>query len=674
MADTSNRFDILSQAMELTLEGNELENARNLSHSANMASHDHSYMNTTSAPSQMINENIKQSSIDVEQRNVSLNCSQIIGSAAVIATPMINSNPITTTTASLSYSIASTQSTGSIMSCPYPIDGIYRNNNTQYRDSFNPQFQNSYSLQYQNSYNPQFQNSYNQQFQNSYNQQLPSSYYPQSQNNYMRMPMTSHPIFAMQQERVPNFQIHQVPNMLGYQIKDPTYEPQQSATGINQPDPIIPPPMPSRATGSPITYSKVLQSAKPAVRTPGSGGRPPQRRQRTPDDEQAINQLKRPKLSTVQSEVPPLVIEGNLTGFKTYESINAEFDKLVHKDRILRIKPTARGKILMYAKTEDDRKYLFSHYPKNELFNGQSVIREARSYVTYDYSAVLMDVPLSTSVEEIERLLKKSNVPVIGVQRLRNREKQETTSVRIGLPDETTTKNLISEGVKFDMISIRIKEYVPPAPRITQCYRCQGYNHIAVNCHSSLKCLKCGRCHRSADCTYNDFYCVNCGGAHTTVDRSCIARIAEIENRKKDKPNELNIANSMQQRRTPFRRIHSRTSNSPKQPGFWSPSRQNRPNPVMRNNLTANIPQLVSKCQHPTLKEHFENEPDTILSLLILLVFGVTKMKDDENVNELSKAFVKIGNACNLDFNVLKVTEILKRITENMSDETSNDE
>ena len=37
-------------------------------------------------------------------------------------------------------------------------------------------------------------------------------------------------------------------------------------------------------------------------------------------------------------------------------------------------------------------------------------------------------------------------------------------------------------------------------PPVTQCYKCQGFNHVAKDCKSEQKCVRCAGAHKSTEC------------------------------------------------------------------------------------------------------------------------------------------------------------------------------
>lgn len=459
-----------------------------------------------------------------------------------------------------------------------------------------------------------------------------------------------------------------------YRYPDPNYQQQQTSLRFPEPSlapphnnidvPIArPPPQPLRGiTPFQQSFSDALRKE---VRTPGSGGRRAVIRQRQDEDDNT-HEYKKSKTSKERNEEPPLMIEGNLTGYQSYEAINEEFAKYMPTHRIKRINLTMKGQIVVIGKTAEDRIHLLTHYPVKDIFKGQTKIREGKERVDYENSIVLQDIPLGCSNEEISRLLSSADIPAVGIQRMRNKDKQETTSVRIDLPTKEIQRNIKASGIKFDLISVRIKEYEAPTPRITQCYRCQGYNHMAMNCPNSLKCLRCSGPHRSSDCTTTnskDFTCANCSGNHASVSPNCPTRNTEIENQRlrnngSQQRNKI-VASEMDN----IKYSHSRNNDgASKGAGYSTPRHlrlynQRQPNPTptsnqQRNNLTTSLKEIVEKDQ------------DALLGLILLTTLCVSKPPTKETVNSLSKELISISNICNIKLDETKVVSTLNKVAQ----------
>ena len=61
----------------------------------------------------------------------------------------------------------------------------------------------------------------------------------------------------------------------------------------------------------------------------------------------------------------------------------------------------------------------------------------------------------------------------------------------------------------------------------TQCFQCQGFNHIAANCRKDAKCGHCAGPHNSKNCTEDKEKCANCKGGHAAWSSACTVRKAK---------------------------------------------------------------------------------------------------------------------------------------------------
>ena len=75
-----------------------------------------------------------------------------------------------------------------------------------------------------------------------------------------------------------------------------------------------------------------------------------------------------------------------------------------------------------------------------------------------------------------------------------------------------------------------------PPPPVTQCYKCQGFNHVAKDCKSDQKCVRCAGAHKSTECPDKDkeslkLKCSNCDGDHIASFRKCPKFKVQIKSR-----------------------------------------------------------------------------------------------------------------------------------------------
>ena len=114
------------------------------------------------------------------------------------------------------------------------------------------------------------------------------------------------------------------------------------------------------------------------------------------------------------------------------------------------------------------------------------------------YKVVAIGVHQSIGDEEIIQELGKSNVKVNKVQRLKFKG-NPTQKVVVEFDQEQDMKIALFNGIFFGRIRIRCEPF-RPALSITQCYQCQGFNHVAKDCKSQVKCMRCAKPHKSSEC------------------------------------------------------------------------------------------------------------------------------------------------------------------------------
>ena len=141
------------------------------------------------------------------------------------------------------------------------------------------------------------------------------------------------------------------------------------------------------------------------------------------------------------------------------------------------------------------------------------------------YKVVAVGVHQSISDEEIIQEIAKSNVKINRVQRLKFKG-NPTQKVVIEFDQEQDMRIALFNGIYFGRIRIRCEPFRPTPPPVTQCYQCQGFNHVAKDCKSEAKCMRCAKPHKSSECPgkgKESFRpkCINCNGEHVAASREC---------------------------------------------------------------------------------------------------------------------------------------------------------
>ena len=140
------------------------------------------------------------------------------------------------------------------------------------------------------------------------------------------------------------------------------------------------------------------------------------------------------------------------------------------------------------------------------------------------HKVVAIGVHQTISEDDIKTELAKNNVKINKVQRLRFNG-QPTRKVVIQFENEQDMKIALYSGIYFGRIRIRCESY-RTTPQVTQCYKCQGFNHIAKDCKNAQKCVRCAGSHKSTECPDKNkdslkLKCSNCNGEHVASSKEC---------------------------------------------------------------------------------------------------------------------------------------------------------
>ena len=140
------------------------------------------------------------------------------------------------------------------------------------------------------------------------------------------------------------------------------------------------------------------------------------------------------------------------------------------------------------------------------------------------HKVVAIGVHQTISEDDIQTELAKNNVKINKVQRLKYNG-QPTRKVVIQFENEQDMKIALYSGIYFGRIRIRCESY-RTTPQVTQCYKCQGFNHIAKDCKNAQKCLRCAGAHKSIECPDKNkdslkLKCSNCNGEHVASPKEC---------------------------------------------------------------------------------------------------------------------------------------------------------
>lgn len=150
---------------------------------------------------------------------------------------------------------------------------------------------------------------------------------------------------------------------------------------------------------------------------------------------------------------------------------------------------------------------------------------------------LLRDIPWAVPLQEIRNTLEHQGIYPVNIERIRQ-------NVKIELTDPLQYENLLRHGLDF--LGATRFSAVPDRWRtsllarqpfttleqaqqesIIQCYRCQGFWHIAANCREMPRCVRCGGAHSVETCPRprHEPVCCHCSGPHHAAYRHCPVRL-----------------------------------------------------------------------------------------------------------------------------------------------------
>ncbi|GFX92732.1 nucleic-acid-binding protein from transposon X-element [Trichonephila clavipes] len=159
---------------------------------------------------------------------------------------------------------------------------------------------------------------------------------------------------------------------------------------------------------------------------------------------------------------------------------------------------------------------------------------------------VIKGLPKDTKTQEIHQDLLDLGFTVDRVSQFTGRITNEPLPVfLITLPRNIDNAKIFKVN-KLAFITAIIEGY--ESKGVTQCYKCQKFNHTASNCHIKPRCLKCGEAHQTAECQIQkveNMYCINCKTYGHMANYSKCPLFPKPRKGKFEKPNYSSIVESI---------------------------------------------------------------------------------------------------------------------------------
>ncbi|GFW91051.1 uncharacterized protein TNCV_1759251 [Trichonephila clavipes] len=161
-------------------------------------------------------------------------------------------------------------------------------------------------------------------------------------------------------------------------------------------------------------------------------------------------------------------------------------------------------------------------------------------------TVVIKGLPKKAKPEDIHNDLIDLGFTVDRVSQLTGKITNQLLPVfLVSLPRNMTNATIFKLD-KLSYLNVSVEGY--DSKGVTQCYKCQQFNHTASNCHIKPKCLKCGEPHQTTDCKIDKvetMYCVNCEAYGHMDNYSKCPLYPKPHKGASIKPNYTSIVNSL---------------------------------------------------------------------------------------------------------------------------------
>lgn len=234
-----------------------------------------------------------------------------------------------------------------------------------------------------------------------------------------------------------------------------------------------------------------------------------------------------------KQKIPPIVVYSYVQNHtKTLKAIRTSLKEDFH----IR---TKKDRIIIYTNNLDDYKKMLEEIEKSKAgFHTYTLPSEKV------VKLVIKGLPPNINSEEIHEELKLKNLEVDKVKQMIKLKANGEDKLEIKLPiyivefKPNTRINdvVIHKNICYCKVTWEIYR---SATRIIQCFRCQDFGHIAINCHRPLKCVVCAENHSLKDCKLKNSSiqkCANCGEKHAANDKRCVAYEKVIASQNRGRP------------------------------------------------------------------------------------------------------------------------------------------
>lgn len=138
---------------------------------------------------------------------------------------------------------------------------------------------------------------------------------------------------------------------------------------------------------------------------------------------------------------------------------------------------------------------------------------------------VLRGIDPAINIEDVKDFFSVTALPVTSVRRMTGKDNRPLRLVMVTLDRSPEAKDIFKLKTVLHL-PITVESPNRKPNHVSQCHKCQRFNHSQRGCHAHPRCVKCGGDHHTATCEKKkeqDPKCCNCGGIHPASYRGCTA-------------------------------------------------------------------------------------------------------------------------------------------------------
>lgn len=228
--------------------------------------------------------------------------------------------------------------------------------------------------------------------------------------------------------------------------------------------------------------------------------------------------------TTTSKKIPPIVVHSQI------------------KNELASLRAVAQSlKGELQIKAKGKKTIFFTQNIEDYNILKEKVERAKLEFHTYTFNQtklprmIIKNLPSNLPLEDIKEDLLNKNINFDKVTQMTKKIEEKIVNLPLFIVS-------FKEGVEIKTVlniktlcyyRITWEKFINKRP-ITQCYKCQDFNHLASNCFRTIKCRLCGEMHDAINCPLKQQTtrkCTNCSGPHPSNSVECPVYIKVLESK-----------------------------------------------------------------------------------------------------------------------------------------------